>query len=93
MVQINDNTGFGNFKRFQDLKSTFLTPKYNELLSILPIWEACVFNYNKVYEARVAPVNKPSEFKELYRKIKDELKNLNDIEVSILFPFYQDSRK
>lgn len=87
MVQINDNTGFGNFKRFQDLKSTFLTPKYNELLSILPIWEACVFNYNKVYEARVAPVNKPSEFKELYRKIKDELKNLNDIEVSILFHF------
>lgn len=89
LVQVNDNTGFGNFKRFQDLKSKFLMPNYERLLTILPIWEARVFNYNTVYEARVAPV-KPTDFKKIYHKIKDELKDLKDIEFSILFHFIKE---
>lgn len=90
MVQVNDNTGFGNFKRFQDLKSTFLTPVYEKLLTTLPVWEAHTFNYNKVYEARVAPVKKPDDFKVLYRKIKDELSGASDFELSILFHFIKE---
>lgn len=90
LVQVNDNTGFGNFKRFQDLKSKFLTPNYERLLTTLPIWEARVFNYNTVYEARVAPVKRPTDFKKLYHKIKDELKDLKDIEFTILFHFLKE---
>lgn len=54
-VQVNDNRGFNNFKRFQDLKAEFLLPHYRLLLSWLPLWEARQFNYATKVEARIVP--------------------------------------
>lgn len=58
LVQVNDNRGFDNFRRFQDLKSTFLLPRYRELLTSLPMWEAREFNYARSFEARITPTDK-----------------------------------
>lgn len=93
LVQINGNTGFNNFKRFQDLKATFLIDNYKDLLTTLPVWEAAKFNYTKIYEARIAPVKNIQQFELLYNKIKKELNEMTDIDVSILFHFIKEMSK
>lgn len=56
LVQVNDNRGFANFKRFQDIKTVFLTKKqYGELIPKAAIYEAIKFNYTRVMETRITP--------------------------------------
>lgn len=62
LVQVNDNRGFNNFKRFQDLKARFLTPSYSCLLARLPMWEAREFNYTDKFETRIAPPRTINKF-------------------------------
>lgn len=61
-IQVNNNIGFSNFKRFQDLKSEFLTKEYKQLLGKLSLWEASKHNYTTVFESRIAPVKSKKEF-------------------------------
>lgn len=67
-IQVNNNIGFSNFKRYQDLKSSFLKGKYKHLLSSLPLWEASKHNFTSVFESRIAPVKSK---KDLISKLKD----------------------
>lgn len=73
LVQVNDNRGFNNFKRFQDLKSVFLRPNYGKLLLTVPMWEARHFNYAKSYEARIIPPDEVIGFREAHRAIESVL--------------------
>ena len=56
-IQINNNIGFANFQRYQNVKSMLLSPQYgySRLLKSLPLWEARTYNYVKVFETRVTP--------------------------------------
>ncbi len=61
-IQINNNIGFSNFKRFQDVKNALLTRNYNELIESLPLWEAKYQNFTQVFETRIAPLKKKKNF-------------------------------
>lgn len=43
MIQINENRGFNNFKRYQDVKNIFLVGHFRSLPLSLPLWEAHKF--------------------------------------------------
>lgn len=93
LVQVNDNRGFNNFKRFQDLKSTFIRgTSYNQLLKSLPMWEAHKFNFTSVFEARIAPSISPKDFDKTRRTIEktlvdDFVNEVNPFEWSFIFHF------
>lgn len=88
LVQVNDNLGFGNFKRFQDVKSTFLLPQYKRLLATLPIWEATTFNYTDIYEARITPNENPSDLELLVKKISEALKESEgSVQLGVIYHF------
>lgn len=70
IVQVNDNKGFANFKRFQDLKITFITKKYKPYLLSLPVWEAKRYNYTETMETRVTPQRKPKDIISLSKGIE-----------------------
>ena len=74
MVQVNDNRGFANFQRFQNLKTVFLNRKYKPLLSRLAVWEAATFNYTDVFETRIAP---SGNFRETRKRLKREERNIS----------------
>ncbi len=71
MVQVNDNAGFGNFKRFQDQKSVLITKKYLRFLETLPFLEANRFNYVQSMETRVRPGDKIKDYKRYRRSIEN----------------------
>lgn len=77
-IQINDNNGFGNFKRYQDQKSRFLTKPYKRLLHLLPIWEATNFNHVMAMETRIAPPDNIKDVNWLLATLKDIDKFLLD---------------
>lgn len=77
-IQLNRNIGFSNFKRFQDIKTTFLEKGYNDLIVSLPLWEASEHNFTRVFETRIAPVSKR---KELLKQIKKITKWTNPIKL------------
>lgn len=89
MVQVNENMGFGNFKRYQDVKSYFLRPHYKRLLSSIPIWEASTFNFTKIYEARVVPHEKPSDLGKLVKRISESLDQTSRdaVQLGIIYHF------
>lgn len=88
LVQVNDNNGFSNFKRFQDLKSKLLTSNYRKLLKILPVWEAKNMNYTIAYEARVTPHNTPKQLGKLYESIIETCDDAESkIDLSIIYHF------
>ncbi len=90
LVQVNDNKGFNNFKRFQDLKSIFLSPSYIHLLTTLPMWEARRFNYAKTFEARVIPPETPGDLLRAQRSIDNVLPDANkdnSLKWSFIFHF------
>lgn len=92
LVQVNDNNGFGNFKRFQDLKSCLLERNYSKLLTKLPVWEASKFNHTNVYEARVAPHKKPEDLNKLYKDITDACSDTDAcISVKIIYHFLKNN--
>lgn len=68
MVQINRNTGFANFNRYETRKEIFLYeyPKYSELLKSVPVYEAMKKHDVRYVETRIVP-GAP------YRKLKREL--------------------
>lgn len=70
IIQVNDNKGFSNFKRFQDQKSVMLLPKHKKLLVTLPFWEAYNFNYVRHMETRIVPSDKLEHFKGYLRDIE-----------------------
>lgn len=70
IVQVNDNKGFANFKRFQDLKSIFITKKYKSYLLSLPVWEARQYNYTDVMETRITPQRKSKDIISLSQGIE-----------------------
>ena len=78
LVQVNNNNGFNNFKRYQDLKSIFLLPAYNRLLSWLPMWEAKEFNYAVSFEARIAPPGEVATLNKELENAKSYLKGSKD---------------
>lgn len=61
-IQINNNIGFSNFKRFQDVKNALLSRNYIELTESLPLWEAKYHNYTQVFETRIAPLKRKKNF-------------------------------
>lgn len=61
-IQTNNNIGFSNFQRFQDLKTKFLAKGYQELPVTLPLWEAKIHNYTEIFESRIVPVESKTEF-------------------------------
>lgn len=69
LVQVNANKGFANFKRFQDLKSVFLTKRYKDYLYSLPVWEATVFNYTDEMETRITPIKGSRELRKIEKSI------------------------
>lgn len=78
MVQINDNAGFGNFKRYQDQKLFLITKEYKKSIESLPLFEAHKFNYVKTMEVRVVPPNKVEGYKSCRKcieKIDNDLKS------------------
>lgn len=93
LVQVNENRGFNNFKRFQDLKSTFIRgTSYNRLLKSLPMWEARKFNFTSVFEARIAPSNSPKNFDKTRRMVEETLavdfdNDVDTFEWSFIFHF------
>ena len=93
LVQVNENRGFNNFKRFQDLKSTFIRgTSYNRLLKSLPMWEARQFNFTRVFEARIAPSGSPKDFDKTRRAVEEPLEEHADndadqFEWSFIFHF------
>lgn len=88
LVQVNDNLGFGNFKRFQDVKAYFLLPQYRKLLSSLPIWEAVTFNFTDIYEARITPDKRPSDLEQLINRISNSLDETEaSVQLGIIYHF------
>lgn len=90
MVQINDNRGFANFKRHQDLKTSFMTERYRSLLPGMAIWEASVFNYTRVFETRIAPLKKIGDIGHLgkyCREISNFFEAGEEPEWSLIFHF------
>lgn len=61
-IQINNNVGFSNFQRFQNVKKTLLYKEYDSLLESLPLWEAKNQNYTKIFETRIAPLKGKKTF-------------------------------
>ncbi len=57
MVQVDSNRGFSNFKRYQDLKLTFMMPEYRALVGNLAVWEAIKMNHTDIFETRIAPID------------------------------------
>ncbi|MDE6338310.1 MAG: hypothetical protein K2K97_00805, partial [Muribaculaceae bacterium] len=82
IVQVNDNKGFANFKRFQDLKTRFITKKYKPYLKSLPIWEAKTYNYTVTMETRVTPQSKPKDIISLAKGIETFASNISGEEES-----------
>lgn len=68
-IQINDNVGFNNFKRYQDIKTKFLTKEYQSLIQSLPLWEASTHNHTLVFESRVTPPESVKQFAHLSKEI------------------------
>ena len=62
IIQTNNNIGFSNFQRYQDLKAEFLAKEYKPLLESLPMWEAKNHNYTEIFESRIVPVKNKSDF-------------------------------
>lgn len=90
LVQVNDNKGFNNFKRFQDLKSVFLLPPYDSMLITLPMWEAQRFNYSGAFEARVVPPDTPDGLLGIQRSMTEVLPEDGDggrLKWSFIFHF------
>lgn len=88
LVQVNDNLGFGNFKRFQDVKAYFLLPQYKRLLSILPVWEAVTFNFTDIYEARVVPDKTPADLDKMVESISNSLDQSEEfIKLGVIYHF------
>lgn len=86
-VQVNDNKGFNNFKRFQDLKSVFLKKNYLPLLKKVPLWEANHLNHVHVFETRIVPGLKNNELFRLYRDLDSVLDKDNPMDWSLIFHF------
>ena len=61
-IQINNNLGFANFKRFQDVKNALIAKEYNSLVESLPIWEAKKHNYTRIFETRIPPLTDKKNF-------------------------------
>lgn len=62
LIQTNQNIGFSNFQRFQNLKTNFLDSHYKHFPFSLPLWEARKHNYTKLFESRIAPLKSKQEF-------------------------------
>ena len=67
MVQINNNIGFSNFQRFQDIKMDFMEKGYSSLPSSMPLWEAKHHNHTDIFESRIVPASSKQEY---LRKVK-----------------------
>lgn len=67
LIQTNQNIGFSNFQRFQNLKNNFLDSHYKNLPISLPLWEAKTHNHTKIFESRIAPLKSKQEFLEKAR--------------------------
>lgn len=61
-IQTNNNIGFSNFQRYQNIKTSFLDPEYRTLPETLPLWEARTHNYTKIFESRIVPVSSKRNF-------------------------------
>lgn len=62
LIQTNNNIGFSNFQRFQDLKTGFLAKGYRNLPETLPLWEARKHNFTEIFESRIVPVSSKRKF-------------------------------
>ncbi len=62
IVQTNNNIGFSNFQRYQDIKTVFLDKDYRYLPTALPLWEAKHHNYTKIFESRIVPITSKKSF-------------------------------
>lgn len=74
LVQINNNRGFGNFQRFQDLKTKFVTNKYSSIIPEIAAYESYHFNYGKLFETRIVPKNH-DEINKIISRVHNVLKS------------------
>lgn len=86
LVQINDNRGFANFKRFQDLKSILMSTKYKRMVARLAIEEAVATNYVDHMETRITPTDK-KEIKKLLKSIPADTEDDLHAHFSLIFHF------
>ena len=61
-IQLNNNAGFSNFKRYQDVKNALIHKEYGSLIEALPLWEAKHHNFTKIFETRVPPLKNRKNF-------------------------------
>lgn len=89
-IQINNNRGFTNFKRYQDLKTAFMGKRYREEIGKLAVWEAMKLNYTNIFETRIAPFSALKDLSGFRKKSRsiDTVRNKNsDSEWSLLVHF------
>lgn len=103
-IQLNRNIGFSNFKRYQDIKTSFLETEYNALVASLPLWEATKHNFTRVFETRVTPVKAGPDLSRQINRItrwnktmdlptKSENSNTDNHEWALIFHFLKHEDK